>query len=266
MTLNSALRLAENENTLIKEVYILIYKPLDPDLNNKAHAYYSSPFITMHPFSPEDFPVNQGFPLKATKVFYLRKAIHFKQTAKILELTGQLRQPFDGNFNPAWAEEASQTARKLEDQGAGVRYEIGSCGEMMRTIKTMTDGRTGDRLCDINITFVSFDSSMVRFPAGSPHSRHPVEVAPVDDKATREGQRHECFIRHSIPYFWDMTAGGPFAVLYKCLNQQRCIVGKVASYGFDQDAILVLNTDEVDEVVALSTAVILLNGRDAMDH
>ena len=220
-----------------------------------------------HPFSPEDFPINEGFGLKATKVFYLRQAIHFKQTAKILELTGQLRQPFRGDFSAAWAEEASQAARKLEGQGAGgARYEVGSCGEMMRTIKTMTDGRTGDRLCDLNITFISFDSSKVRFPAGSPHSRHEIEVAPVDDAATREGVRHECFIRHSVPYFWDMTSGGPHAVLYKCLNQQRCVVGKVASYGFDKDAILVLNTDEVDEVVALATAVILLNGRDAMDH
>ena len=220
-----------------------------------------------HPFSPEDFPLNEGFPLKATRVFYLRQAIHFKQTAKILDLTGHMRQPFRGDFTAAWAEEASQTAQKLLDgQGGGARYSIGSCGEMMRTIKTMTDARSGEKLCDLDITFVSFDNSSVRFPANSPHSRHKIEVHPVDDVATRAGVRHECFIRHSVPYFWDMTAGGPHAVLYKCLNQQRCLVGKVASYGFDKDAILVLNTDEVDEVVALATAVILLNGRDAMDH
>lgn len=217
-----------------------------------------------HPFSPEDFPINEGFKLKPTKVFYLRKTIHFKTTAKIMELTGQLRQPFRG-FTSAWADEAGQTAHKLEEAGRPARYEVGSCGEMMRTIKTMTDGKTGEKICDLNITFISFDSSKVRFPAGSPHSRHEVELAPVDDAATRDGQKHECFIRHSVPYFWDMTSGQT-GVLYKCLNQQRCEVGRVASYGFDKDAILVVNDEEVDEVVALSTAVILLNGRDAMDH
>ena len=124
-----------------------------------------------HPFSPQDFPINEGFALKATKVFYLRQAIHFKQTAKILDLTGQLRQPFRGDFSAGWAEEASQTARKVEEQGGGPRYEVGSSGEMLRTIKIMKDARSGQRLCDINITFVSFDSSKVRFPAGSPHSR-----------------------------------------------------------------------------------------------
>ncbi|EMR64874.1 hypothetical protein MGN70_005306 [Eutypa lata] len=215
-----------------------------------------------HPFSPEDFPINQNFQLKATKVFYLRKTIHFKQKAKIIELTGQLRQPFGGQFTSGWADEAGRAAQKLDGQP---RWEIGSCGEMMRTIKTMTDGRTGDKVAELNITFISFDSSKVRFPKGSPHSRHEVEVAPVDAAATRDGERHECFIRHSVPYFWDMTSGQT-GVLYKCLNQQRCEVGRVASYGFDKDAILVLNADEVDEVVALSTAVILLNGRDAMDH
>ncbi|RYP70295.1 hypothetical protein DL769_005001 [Monosporascus sp. CRB-8-3] len=218
-----------------------------------------------HPFSPQDFPINQEWALNATKVFYLRKAVHFKQTAKIVDLTGWLRHGFPGEFTSGWADEAASAARKLEASGPP-KYEIKSCGEMMRTIKTMTDGRTGDKVCELNMTFISFDSSKVRFPPGSPHSRHEIELAPVDDAATRAGVKHECFIRHSIPYFWDMTGGGPAAVLYKCLNQQRCEVGRIASYGFDKDAILVIDGDEVDEAVAIATAVILLNGRDAMDH
>lgn len=105
----------------------------------------------------------------------------------------------------------------------------------------------------------------MRFPAGSPHSRHEVELCPVDE-FNAATHKHECFVRHSVPYFWDMTrAGGRVGVLYKCLNQQRVEVGRVTGFGFDKDAVVVLNGDEVDEVVALMTCIILLNGRDAMD-
>ena len=47
-----------------------------------------------HPFFPEDFPVNQGFPLKASKVFYLRKAIHFKQ----IVASGALTRTSNGTY------------------------------------------------------------------------------------------------------------------------------------------------------------------------
>jgi hypothetical protein len=215
-----------------------------------------------HPFSPEDFPINEDVEFTPTQVFYLKGAIHFKNTAKIIDLSGQLRQPFN-NFSNAFAQEASQVARKLEEQPT---YEIKSCGEMMRTIKTMTSASTGERLCDLNITFVSFGSSYVRFAPGSKHSRHEIEMCPVDDRAGfSEAQKHEAFVKNSIPYFWDMT-NGPFGVLYKCLNQKRVEIAKVAAFGFEKDAILVLNANELDEVVALSTCIILLNGRDAMDH
>lgn len=42
-------------------------------------------------------------------------------------------------------------------------------------------------------------------------------------------------------------------------------IGRVAGFGFDKDAVLVLNGEELDDVVAISTCIILLNGRDAMD-
>lgn len=131
----------------------------------------------------------------------------------------------------------------------------------MRTIKTMVD-EAGEKVCDLNMTFVSFDNSSVRFPAGSKHSRHEIELYPVGDGKT---ERHEAFIRHSIPYFWDMT-GGQFGTLYKCLNQKRVEVGMVAGYGFGKDAVLVFDGDEVDDVVAAATCIILLNGRDAIDY
>lgn len=215
-----------------------------------------------HPFSPEDFPINEDVEFRPTNVFYLKGVIHFKKTACIIDLSGRLRQPFNG-FSNAFAEEASQVARKLEGQPA---YEIGSCGEMMRTIKTMTRAGSGERLCDLNITFVSFGSSYVRFPPGSPHSRHEIEMCPVDDRSGfSDAKKHEGFVKNSIPYFWDMTSG-PFGVLYKCLNQKRVEIARVASFGFEKDGILVLNGNELDEVVALSTCTILLNGRDAMDH
>ncbi|KAI0465771.1 hypothetical protein F4859DRAFT_507789 [Xylaria cf. heliscus] len=215
-----------------------------------------------HPFHPDDFPINRDVALQPTQVFYLKKAIHFKTDAQIFNLTGRLRQPWN-DFSHAFLDEVSSVTEKLRDGGHPPTYAISSCGNMMRTIKTMTDGQ-GNKLCDLNITFVSFDNSTIKFPPGSPHSRHHVEMFPVDEAAANDGAKHEAFVRHSIPYFWDMT-GGRVGVLYKCLNQHRVEIARVAGFGFDKDAVLVLNGNELDDVVAVSTCIILLNGRDAMD-
>ncbi|KAI2629789.1 hypothetical protein GGR54DRAFT_279200 [Hypoxylon sp. NC1633] len=212
-----------------------------------------------HPFSPEDFPINEDVVLQPTKVFYLKGCVHFKTTASILDLSGHVRQPYSGDFSHAFLDDAEQAARKLESQPA---YEIKSSGNMMRTLKTITDGRSGEKVCDLNITFISFDSSKVRFPPNSHHSRHEVEICPVEGSS--DDSRHEAFVKNSIPFFWDMTRGR-IGILYKCLNQKRVEVGRVAGYGFDKDAVLVLNANELDDVVAISTCIILLNGRDAMD-
>ncbi|KAI0447755.1 hypothetical protein F4803DRAFT_497396 [Xylaria telfairii] len=212
------------------------------------------------PFHPDDFPINRDVVLQPTQTFYLKKAIHFKTDAQIFNLTGRLRQSWN-DFSHAFLDEVSSVAQKLKEGGQPT-YEISSCGNMMRTIKTMTDGQ-GNKLCDLNITFVSFDNSTVKFPPGSPHCRHHVEVWPVDERANDEA-KHEAFVRHSIPYFWDMT-NGRVGILYKCLNQKRVEIGRVAGFGFDKDAVLVLNGNELDDVVALTTCIILLNGRDAMD-
>ncbi|KAI1105267.1 hypothetical protein F4804DRAFT_304785 [Jackrogersella minutella] len=213
-----------------------------------------------HPFHPDDFPINHDVVLQPTRTFYLKGCIHFKTTAQILDLSGKVRAPFVGDFSHAFLDEAEQVARK---QSGSPSYEIKSSGNMMRTLKTLTDG-SGQKVCDLNITFVSFDSSTVRFPPGSQHSRHPIELCPVDGRSAGEDSKHEAFVKNSIPYFWDMTRGR-VGILYKCLNQKRVEIGRVAGYGFDKDAVIVLNGDELDDVVAISTCIILLNGRDAMD-
>ncbi|KAI0457732.1 hypothetical protein F5B21DRAFT_70024 [Xylaria acuta] len=214
-----------------------------------------------YPFHPDDFPVNTDVVLRPTQTFYLKSAIHFKKDAQIFDLTGRLRQPWN-DFSHAFLDEVSGVAQKLKEGGQPT-YAISSSGNMMRTIKTMTDGQ-GNKLCDLNITFVSFDNSTVKFPPGSEHARHHVELWPVDDASGNDEAKHEAFVRHSIPYFWDMTRGR-VGILYKCLNQRRVEIGRVAGFGFDKDAVLVLNGNELDDVVAISTCIILLNGRDAMD-
>ncbi|KAI0102185.1 hypothetical protein GGR51DRAFT_298094 [Nemania sp. FL0031] len=213
------------------------------------------------PFDPEDFPINTDVVLEPTQVFYLKGAIHFKTDAQIFNLTGRLRQPWN-DFSHAFLDETGSVAQKLSEGGTSPTYQISSCGNMMRTIKTMTDS-SGAKLCDLNITFISFDDSTVAFPKGSQHSSKKITMSPVGD-GRDEKKKHEAFVKNSIPYFWDMTRGR-VGILYKCWNQKRVEIGRVAGFGFDKDAVLVLNGNELDDVVALSTCIILLNGRDAMD-
>ncbi|KAI0600174.1 hypothetical protein F4775DRAFT_590506 [Biscogniauxia sp. FL1348] len=220
-----------------------------------------------YPFHPDDFPINEDVEFEPTRVFYLKGCIHFKNTASILDLTGQVDETFEGDFDHAFLSAVSEAAQKLESSAATPAYRVGSSGDMMRTLKTVTDGATGARLCDLNMTFVSFDSSRVRFPAGSPHSRHDVEMCPVGGRAGVDGApKHEAFVKNSIPYFWDMTASaGRVGVLYKSLNQTRVEIARVTGFGFDKDAVLVLDDRQLDDLVALTTCIVLLNGRDAMD-
>ncbi|KAI0200179.1 hypothetical protein F4808DRAFT_171208 [Astrocystis sublimbata] len=213
-----------------------------------------------YPFHPDDFPIKKDVVLKPTQTFYLKGAVHFKTDAQIYELSGRLQQRWE-NFSHAFLDEVTEVAQDLK-KNSRPTYNIASSGNMMRTIKAMTDS-SGTKVCDLNITFVSFDNSTVKFPTGSEHSRHHIEMWPVDDVG-KDDAKHEAFVRHSIPYFWDMTNGRQ-GILYKCLNQQRVEVGRVAGFGFDKDAVMVLNGKEIDDVVAVSTCVILLNGRDAMD-
>ncbi|KAI0383865.1 hypothetical protein F5Y04DRAFT_22810 [Hypomontagnella monticulosa] len=216
-----------------------------------------------HPFHPDDFPVNTDVVLNPTRVFFLKGCVHFKTTSQIFDLSGQTPQLNGGDFTHAFLEGVERAAQKQIQGSASPFLEIKSSGNMMRTLKTVTDGRSGEKVADLNITFISFDSSSVRFPKGSEHCRHEIELRPVGGRGF-DDSKHEAFVRHSIPYFWDMTHGR-VGILYKCLNQKRVEVGRVAGFGFDKDAVLVLNGEEVDDVVAITTCIILLNGRDAMD-
>jgi hypothetical protein len=165
------------------------------------------------------------------------------------------------------ASAASDALDPDPDSGAQPQptYEVSSCGNMMRTIKSLVDFQSGDKVADLNITFVSFGSSSVRFPKESPHCRHEIELFAVREEDAKKGvKKHEAFIRHSIPYFWDMQ-DGPEAVLYKAHNQERIEVARAGCYGFNKDAVLVTDGDEIDDVVALATAIIFLNGREAID-
>lgn len=217
---------------------------------------------TAHPFHPDDFPINRKVTLQPTQTFYLKGCVHFKTDAKILDLSSHMRSSFQGDFSHEFLDEASALAEKM---GNRPKYQIASSGNMMRTLKTLTTS-SGEKLCDLNMTFVSFGASSVRFPPGSKHCRHEVEMCPVGGSAGFAGeQKHEAFVRHSIPYFWDMS-NGRVGKLYKSLNQERVEIARVTGFGFDKDAVLVLNGNELDDVVALSTCIVLLNGRDAMDH
>jgi hypothetical protein len=210
-----------------------------------------------HPFSPEDFPIKEDAEVYPGKIFYLKGTIHFKNDAAVLDLTGKVKRPFD-DFSHKFMQDVGRALEKSKDEPP--KYSLQSSGSMMRTIKTIVD-QQGEKVCDLNMTFVSFDNSSVRFPPGSKHCRHEIELYAVDEK----NEKHQCFIRHSIPYFWDMTSG-QHGILYKTINQERVEIGMVSGYGWGKDAVLVFDDEEIDEVVAMATCIIMMNGKDAIDY
>jgi len=217
-----------------------------------------------HPFVPEDFPLDEDAGFYPTKTFYLDNCIHFKTEGKVVDCTYLCHKPWRPQFSNSFIQSVAACANDaIEDENH--TYEVLSCGNMMRTIKSFKDAQSGENLADLNMTFVSFGSSSVRFPKDSPHSPRDIELLAVNEQdALKEINKHEGFIWRSIPFFWDFT-NGPDPKLYKGISQKRVEVARVSAYGFQKNAILVIDGDEIDDVVAVTTCIIFLNGREAID-
>lgn len=80
-----------------------------------------------HPFSPEDFPIDEDAEMNPSRIFFLKGAIHFKNEAGVHDLTGRVRRPFD-DFGHKFMDEVGRTIDKIKQNGEPAKYTLQSSG------------------------------------------------------------------------------------------------------------------------------------------
>lgn len=124
---------------------------------------------------------------------------------------------------------------------------------------TVSD-KAGNHVADWKSPILSMGTTTLTFPNGSKHSSHPIEIKPLG-----VGRRAESFVKDSVMYTWENER---FKIenknLIKAIGSEKVEVAKYSQKtGHDKEGLLVVNTGEVDELVAVLTCFAVLQHIDS---
>lgn len=121
-------------------------------------------------------------------------------------------------------------------------------------------------LAESSSPVLAFGVTNITFPPNSLHSSHPITVRPIN--ATL---RCQAFVHDSVSYLWDINkiffpGGGSLLSLYKGVGSTKKI--EIGRYQSDNGKItpggtLIIDSDEVDVLVAVLTLLAVLAKRDS---
>ncbi|EED20760.1 hypothetical protein TSTA_039570 [Talaromyces stipitatus ATCC 10500] len=121
-------------------------------------------------------------------------------------------------------------------------------------------------LAESSSPLLAFGVTNITFPSNSLHSSHPITVRPTN--ATR---RSQSFVHDSVSYAWDVNktlfpGGGAVLSLYKGVGSTKKI--EIGRYQSDNGkvipgGVMVIDSDEVDVLIAVLTLLAVLAQRDS---
>ncbi|KAF2099634.1 hypothetical protein NA57DRAFT_55586 [Rhizodiscina lignyota] len=116
-------------------------------------------------------------------------------------------------------------------------------------------GQSEDPIAEWKAGIHSGSKSFISFPPSSPVSSHNITL-----KALRFCGRDEGFVLDSIPYVWKVKnwTSKKFKLCKKLRGQEQEIGRYWPSVTFASGGILVLDTDEVNDVVGIVTCLVML--------
>lgn len=213
----------------------------------------------MAPNSILDIPIDEAITLRPTRILYIVPQSGWARDTKVLDLTAQLHGSCTDNITPevqASARRAATSSPPPESLFTLTRPHWYSSSRLNAT------GFDGAGLAEWHSPIMSYGLTRIRFPDHSPHCSHPLEVKPLS-----VARRAQSFVNDSRPYVWEAQErfkSGRMS-LYKVVAGKKIEVAKYESDsgGFTVGGLLVLETREVDELVALLTCMAVLNQRDA---
>jgi hypothetical protein len=96
------------------------------------------------------------------------------------------------------------------------------------------------------------------FPENSPHSSHNIEMRPVAINSAEEA-----FVKDSVLYFWECDSAKK-RTLTKVVSGSRIEIGKYETkHERTKEGILVLDSSQLNDVVAVLSCIALLNQVDS---
>jgi hypothetical protein len=188
--------------------------------------------------------------VKPNRVFYIVPHTGFTKTITVLDLTGQIK-----------AEYPSEEFEK-ETKALATKSPPPSWLNITRTPRwysknfVVEKGSDKSQIAHWKGGMFSTSSNTLTFPLDSPHSSHPITIEPESTWKFREQ-----FVKDSVIYQWkpDNVLTARKFTMFKIIGDQKQAVGRyLEEWSIKYGGILVLNSDEIDEVVAVLSIVSIL--------
>lgn len=204
-------------------------------------------------------PIDEAITLRPTRILYIVPQSGWAQDTKILDLTAQPHDSYPDDLTPEFKASAKRLASSTPPLAP--IFTLTRAHWYSSSRLTVTDS-AGTQLAEWHSPIMAYGATHIRFSADSPHCSHELEVKPL-----KIGRRAQSFVNNSTTYVWE--TGGRFKSgrmsLYKAIGAKKIEAARYESDSgtFIAGGLLVLETREVDELVALLTCMAVLNQRDA---
>jgi hypothetical protein len=187
--------------------------------------------------------------LKPNRIFYIELHSSFTKTIKILDLTDLVKSEYPSE---QFENETKQIATSSPPQ---------PWLNITRTATFLSKKFVAEKPGEQNVEVAqwkggrfSSSSNTFTFPPDSPHSSHPITV-----EAESKFKFREQFVKDSVVYLWkpDNALTARKFTLYRIIGAQKQVVGRYwqGRWQVRCGGTLVLDTHEVDEVVAVLSMV-----------
>lgn len=193
----------------------------------------------------------------AAKIFFIQShSGDFSDELRISDLSANLAvHDFTKDMTDSFYKEAERIVKDRQHDRSAWVYEMRRATfSSMLQIHDTADG--GKVVAELELSILKrYGTWKLSFPAGSTHSSCDVEITPVSIM-----QNKEAFVVGKDSYMWDMSMGGKKGELRKTVDGKEICVGRFAAKEwFKNSCVLVLDSDEVEDVIGLGTCVAALN-------
>jgi hypothetical protein len=202
-----------------------------------------------------------------TRNVYLHNHTLFGTTINVTDLTLEVIKSYD---DPDFVAEALRVAFAQCAPEKGVAKLPPTWmirrGDFFSRAMNVVETATGASLATWTLALLSAGTSELAFPAGSPHSSHPITMRPVKGFMVQER-----FVVDSAELAWKIERGANvFDVRYKLVRTAAGHARVVARYAHPpgsmyRGGILSVDENEVDIVVALVTCCVMIKKRVQKD-
>ncbi|KFY05078.1 hypothetical protein O988_00280 [Pseudogymnoascus sp. VKM F-3808] len=211
----------------------------------------------MNLFSKKDpaasYPINEDATLQATKVIYVKSGSEFGLSVFVADVTDK----FDGELDRLIG--SGSESKLLNEKAKDAALKKPAMLEFHRSGRLSSNFTVKDTsnavIAELSGPLLSLGRWTLGFVADSPHSDHDILVRPAGMMS-----RADEFVKDSIPYYWDILDGRKLCKLYKVMDGKRVEIAHfLGENARARDGVLLLDGEQLDEVVACLTCVVMLN-------